>query len=61
MTVELWMEQAKGREQFGFSNVCFSSEAKGLLGNEAGAQLLESDFVPCSGLTAVKSDSQVAR
>jgi len=28
------MEQAKGREQFGFSNVCFSSEAEGLLGNE---------------------------
>lgn len=45
MTVELWMEQAKGREQFGFSNVCFS-EAKGLLGNEAELSFLESDFVP---------------
>lgn len=59
MTVKLWMEQAKGREQFGFSNVCFSSEAEGLLGNEEEPSFLERDFVPCLCLTAVKSDSQV--
>lgn len=55
----MWMEQAKGREQVGLSNFCFSSEPEGLLGNEVEPSLLESDFVSCLCLTDVKSDSKM--